>query len=203
MGGDMDHPELVVDQHHRIVLRMGEIGVDLRVSGIMETGQVDGLLADGSGHGGVDLAGQGQVDHLLHVFKGGAARFGGGDLVPDGGRLDVLEIQHIQDAAPVEPLPGGGHRADLEIQSGKPDGLPHHPRLRDGQGSANLIDLRHGQGLRRDFRSDPRRIAHTDSDQWFFHAFPHSFSDLRLPRFPRFVATLLIPACVANCPAFP
>ena len=32
MGGDVDHPELLVDQHHRIVLRMGEIGIDLRMS---------------------------------------------------------------------------------------------------------------------------------------------------------------------------
>jgi hypothetical protein len=168
MGGYVDHPEMVVDQHHRIILRMGEIGVDLRMSGIVEPGQINGLLADGPGHGGVDLTGHGQIDHLPDVFKGGAARFGGGDLVPDGGRFDVLEIQHIQDAAPEEPLPGGGHRADLQIQPGKPDGLPHHPRFRDGQRSAHLIDLRHGQGLRRNLRSDPGRISDTDSDQWLF-----------------------------------
>ena len=164
MGGDMYHPELVMGQHHGIVLRMGEIGIDLRVAGIVKTGEVDRLLADRAGHGGVDFAGQGQVDNFFYVFEGSAARFGGGDLVPDGGRFDVLEIQNVHDTAAVEPFPGRGHGVDIQIQSRKPDGLLHHPRLRDHQGSAHLIDLRHGQGLCRDFRTDPRRIAYADSD---------------------------------------
>ena len=106
MRGDVDHPEIFVRQQHRIVTGIRQIGVDFRMPGIVKSGPVDGLLVDGPRHRRVDLPGHRQFDHLPDIFEGGASRLRGNRLVPYLAGIDILHVQHIHDAAPIEPSPG-------------------------------------------------------------------------------------------------
>ena len=178
MGGDMDHPQSLVGQHHGVAAGIGVVGVDFRVAGVVVPGHVDGLLAQGVGNGGVNLAGHSHLNHLFHILESSLAAHGAGPhakglrrVLPRGVgdllRLHQAQVQHIN--SPVGKCCLGCGLDRTERQPGGAQllrylhGVGHAAHVAYHQGPAPLIDSPVRQGAHGDLRAIAKGVAHGDA----------------------------------------
>ena len=69
VGADVDHLQLVGDEHHGVVLRAGQVGQDLGVPGVAVAGEVHGLLVEGGCRYRGDAAGAREPRRPLEVAE--------------------------------------------------------------------------------------------------------------------------------------
>ena len=77
VGGDVDDAEIVRGEHHGEIVGPGEVGEDFGVAGKVVAGEDEGFLVDWGGDGGVDFAGEGEVDQGFDGAESGVAGQGG------------------------------------------------------------------------------------------------------------------------------
>jgi len=73
VGANVDHLQLVGDEHHGVVLRAGQVGQDLGVPGVAVAGEVHGLLVERGGRYRGDAAGAREPRRPLEVAEGRVA----------------------------------------------------------------------------------------------------------------------------------
>ena len=95
MGRDMDDTDILVRQHHRILLRSREGGIDLCMTVIMVSCKVQSLFVEGGGHRTVHLLSHGEVDGLLDILEGSIATLWLYLAELEGGEVDTLHIIDI------------------------------------------------------------------------------------------------------------
>ena len=76
VDGHQQHAQLVIGQHHGEVRRAGAFGQDLGMAGIVDAGQVHGMLVQWRGDDGADGARLGVVDGGADVVVGAASGLG-------------------------------------------------------------------------------------------------------------------------------
>lgn len=65
----MHHAQRVVREHHGIFARIGVVGINFRMAGIVMARHIDGLFADSVGHRCVDFALHGKLDDRLDILE--------------------------------------------------------------------------------------------------------------------------------------
>ena len=157
---------------------------------------IDGFLAQGVGHSGLDLFLHSQVDDLDHILEGCLAAQSAGAYVKG---LRVLLCQRIGDlvfghdaqidqingAVLIAALCGAFHQIQLQVDAVDLLGhgqcifharaIPHHQRL------AGLVDLRIVQRLHGDLRSIAKGVAHRNTNDRTLHPCSLLFSDQAMP----------------------
>ena len=162
MCRNMYNPQILMRQHHRIVLGMRVIRVDLRMSGIMMARQVDGFLVERVRDGRVDLSLHGQLNDLDHIGKSRLARHRGHLAALEAHDIDLLHVVYIDRARRKERLAHVRDRVDPDL-SPHSDIVKchiHHGRVPDHDRAAGLINGWIRQGENRNLRPDACRIAH-------------------------------------------
>ena len=154
VDGHQQHAQLVIGEHHGEVRRAGAFGQDLGMAGIVDAGQVHGMLG---GDDGADGARLGVVDGGADVVVGAASGLGAelpGRQVGGQGRTAADDLDQAGAQA------GLGGRSDLDhVQARAQRGRAaqragvavHHMR----RGPAHRLDD--------DFRADAGGIAHGDA----------------------------------------
>ena len=184
MGGDVDHPQALVSQHHGVLIGVGVVGIDLGMAGVVVAGHVDGLLGQGIGDGGIYLAGHGQLNDLFHILEGRLAPQGAGadaegpGLILAGGVRDLAgghqaEVQHIDGTIGESGVLHVFHwvqsQADAGDLFGYLQGIVHTAHIAHYQGAAAVIDGPVVQGPDSDLRPISKGVTHRDAENGSIH----------------------------------
>ena len=173
MGGHMDHPHVLMGQHHGIVFGSGQISINLRVAGIVMACQVHGLLIKGIGDRGIHLSVHGKFNYLLHIPERGVPAHGGH--LPPHQLIhgNQTHVQHVYGPVGKDSIPHILYGPDLHLlmardfQRGFQDtGISHN------NGPACFIYGLVGQSLHGNLRSYTGRITHGNTYYFsIFHAY--------------------------------
>ena len=182
VGGHMDHPQVVVGQHHGVLFGVGVGGVDLGVAvemgvpvrvgaAVRLQGLVHGLFVQGVGAGGVHLAGHGQLDHLFDTLERRVASRHAHLAQLKGGCIgDQLHVQHVDGAGGEQ---GVGHlftAVDPDVRPAhKAFGLLQHFGVAHHDGAAAVVNIPVGQRLDGDLGAVAGRVAHGDANNGSIH----------------------------------
>ena len=137
VGADVDHLQLVGDEHHRVVFRAGQVGQDLGVPGILVAGEVHGLLVERRGRYRPDAPRARQLRRPLDVAEGRVA----------GPRVELAERQvlrqvglgdHIYGARLEPRVLGFGDDVHAQRQVEQPRGALQNPRVAHDDGPVRL-----------------------------------------------------------------
>ena len=95
----MYHTEIIVRQHHAVLLRSGIVRIDLGVAGIMMSCQVDCFLADRVGDRAIHFIRHCQLNRFHYILECGFSCFFADLSKLDFGRVgDQMHIINIHDA---------------------------------------------------------------------------------------------------------
>ena len=183
VGGDVDHAQVVVGQHHGVLLGVGvgginlgvavEMGVAVRLLAVIVfQSLVHGFLVQGVGAGSVHLAGHGQLDDLLDTLESGVTAL--------HAHLCHLELVDVLDEVEVQHVDGpGGEQGIRHLVAAVDDdvltanelpGPLEHLHVAHNDGAAVGILLRICQSLDGDFRAGAGGIAHRNANDRFIHS---------------------------------
>ena len=95
MGGYVYHPQVIVCQHHGVLVRSGVMGIDLGMPVEMVSGKIHGLLVQRVRNGSVHLARHSQLDDLFHALKRGISTHGIHLAIGKSVPVHQLQMQHI------------------------------------------------------------------------------------------------------------
>ena len=98
MRGDVDDADVLVGQHHRILLRTCKRGVYLCMSVVVVTSQVQRFLVQRSCHGTIHLVGHSQFDGFLDILEGGMTTLWLHLAKLKGREIDALQVEHVDGA---------------------------------------------------------------------------------------------------------
>ena len=166
----MHHAEVVVGEHHRVLLGMRVGGVDLGVPVEVHTlgrkREVHGLLVERIGDRGVDLAVHGKLDDLLDALEGGVSAL--------GGHLADLELLYVGDEVKLVDIDGtrlklrffhGKDRVDYDLgMAHEALGLLEHLGVAHHDGAAAVVQCGVGKRLDGDLGAVAGRITHGDAN---------------------------------------
>ena len=185
MGGHMDHPQILMGQHHGVLGRVGIVRIDLGMTGIVVSGHIDGLLAQRIGDRGIDLVGHSQLNDLDNILEGRltaqlsdtqAERLRARRVTGNVALLDESQIVHVDDAVAELCLCHRLDGADLQADAGylfrHLGGILHAGGVAHHQRTAALIDPFVGQGLDGDLRAVAKGITHGNSKNRKVHHIP-------------------------------
>ena len=188
MGRNMDYPQRLMGQHHAIFFRVGVVRVDLRMAGIVMSGQVDIVLVQSVCDRGLDLPRHCQLNDLYDIAEGTlSAHLLALQICRPGLRLSQLLLQGPAvlfevplgkvKAGNLEHIdyPGSKHR--VAYAANRMDchslGFRDHcnsalerRRVSHNQRAAFIVCLRLQQHLYRQLRTVPRRVPHGNSYNW-------------------------------------
>ena len=183
VGGNMHHAQVVMCQHHGVLLGVGvgsvdlgvavKVGVTVRLFAVVVLQcLVHGFLVQGVGAGGIHLTRHGQLNDLFHALEGCVAALHA-DLcyLELADVLDQIQMQHVDGA--------GGEQGIRHLLAAVDDdvlaanellGLLHHLHIAHHNGAAVAVLLRVSQSLDGDLRAGTGGIAHSNTDNGFIHS---------------------------------
>ena len=169
----MDHPQLLVGQHHGVFGGLGIVGVDFRVAAVVVVRHVDGFLAQGVGDRGVHLSGHGQLDNLLYILESRLAAQGGGPQAKGLGILRVAgnvggfqqaQVKHVDDAVFIVCLADSLDAPDFHVDAGDLFGnlqsVLHGADIAHNQRAAAPVEIGVVHGADGNLRAVAKGIAH-------------------------------------------
>ncbi len=124
-----------------------------------------GLLVDGGRDDPVQFPRHREVDRLIEVLDRGPPALRGKDAWWTTGRVDVLQVEYLQQTKVSSRLARGGDGPHGEVQVAEADRPPHDPGLADDKRAAGGPHFLVGQGLGHDLRTNPRRISNRQSQE--------------------------------------
>ena len=95
MCGHMYHPQVIVCQHHGVLVRPGVMGIDLSMPVEMMSGKIHGLLVQCVRNGSVYLSRHSQLDDLFHTLKSSISTHGIYLTIGKPVPVHQLQMQHI------------------------------------------------------------------------------------------------------------
>ena len=183
VGGDVDHAQVVVGQHHGVLLGVGVGGVNLGVAVemgvavrllavIVFQSLVHGFLVQGVGAGSIHLTGHGKLDDLLDALEGCVAAL--------HAHLCHLELVDVLDEVEVQHVDGSGGEQSIRhlvaavdddvLTANELPGPLEHLHVAHNDGAAVGILLRICQSLDGDLRAGAGGIAHRNANDRFIHS---------------------------------
>src|SRR5215208_5536902 len=170
VGRDVDHLQLVCDEHHRVVFRARQLGQDLGVTGIRVARQVHGLLVERRRRYRPDAPRARQPCRPLDVAEGRVAgprvefaereilrQFGLGDHIY-GARLERRVLGFSDDV-----------RAQRQVQQARSP--LQSPRVAHDDGHVVFSKVFFVKGSGYDLRPDSGRVPHRHGYEGLCHAF--------------------------------
>ena len=184
VGRDVDHPQLLVGQHHGVFGCLRVVGVNLRVARVMVIRHIDGFLAQGIGNSGVHFPGHGQLDDLFHILEGRLAAQSGGAqaeglgilrVAGDVGVLEEAQVKYVDDAVLEVCLTDGLDAPNLHVDAGNLfgclGGVLHGGDVAHHQGAAAVINRFVSQSLDSDLGTVAEGVAHGNAQNRFVHMY--------------------------------
>ena len=162
VGGDMDDADVLVGQHHGVLLGVGEGGIYLGVAVVVVTSQVEGFLVKRGGDGAVDLVGHGEFDGLLDVLEGGVAALGLYLSEAEGLVIDDGDVDDVDGAVFKLGVLDLGDGVDLKGESKQANCLAQYLGVAGDEGAALLVGFGAVQGADGNLGSDACGVAHGD-----------------------------------------
>ena len=168
VGRDVDHLQLVCDEHHRVVFRAREFGQDLGVTGILVAGQVHGLLVERRCRYRPDAPRARQSRRPLDVAEGGVA----------SPRVELAERQvlgqfglrdHIYRARLELRVLGYGDDVRAQGQVEQARGALQNPSVAHDDGPVVFPEAPFVESPGYDLRPDPGRVPHRYGYEWRCH----------------------------------
>ena len=183
VGGNMDHTQVIMSQHHGVMFRMGVFRINFRMAGIMMPCHVDGFFAQRIGHRGVHFILHRHINDFDDILEGRfATQFAGTDM--ERSRFPVLHIMRDLfrfDQSQVDQINGTRFEQRLRyffdhmqffLQARNLfrhlDGIFHAGSIPYHQRTAGIIQFRLSQRFYRNFRAIPKRIPHGNRNNRFF-----------------------------------
>ena len=170
MGGYVYHPQVIVCQHHGVLVRSGVMGIDLGMPVEMVSGKIHGLLVQRVRNGSVYLARHSQLDDLFHALKSGISTHGIYLAIGKPVPVHQLQMQHIYGAEFIQSLTGSVHLMELQLRV-----VRHPQRIADAldvayhQRPAPLVHRGIGQSPDGDLRTAAGGISHGDPQNRTIH----------------------------------
>ena len=158
----MDDADVFVGQHHGVLLGVGEGGVNLGMTVVVMTSQIERLLVQRGCNGAVHLVCHGQFDGFLDVLEGGIATLGLHLAELEGGEVDTLQVDDVDGAEFKFGLLHVLDGVDLQVEAQQTDGLSDDGSVAGDDGAALLVGFFSIEGAHGDFRSDAGGVAHGD-----------------------------------------
>src|SRR5919199_1828322 len=161
VGAHVYDLQLVGNEHHRVVLRTGELGEDLGVPRVVVARQVHRLLVQRRGRYRPDAPRARQLRCPLQVAERRVA----------SPRIELAERQVRGELAHGEHVNGAGLMCSLlrlgdgvhpERQPEELRGALEDAGVPDDEGASVFPEVRIGEGPGDDLGSDPRRVSHRD-----------------------------------------
>ena len=157
MDGDEDDAQLVIREHHRDLIRAGEIREHLGVARTGDAGQRQRFLVDRRGDDGGDVACVGEVDGVADIGIGRGARGGAeparGYIGQRLGRRD-----DVDDTGCLRRIARRFDHADIKIEAQSAGGRGQGSRIADHDRADRKVVP--GEKLQRNFWPDAGGIAH-------------------------------------------
>ncbi len=138
------------------------------MAGIGVTGLVESFLVEGGGADGIDLSRLCQADGLLEAEEGGIPG-GGRDLAELQNGRQQIQIEAVNCAWPVFGAVRRGKRPYGRFKADNSSGPFKYRAIADNNRIADVINSGVGQRLDDYLGPDSGRIAHGDTDNWFWH----------------------------------
>ena len=158
----MDDADILIGQHHRIFLGIREGGVNLCMTIVVVSCQIEGFLVQGSRHGTVYLIGHGQFDGFLDVLESGITTLWLYLTKLKRREVDALQVNDVDSAVFELSLLDTIDSIDFQVEAKQLNGLLHNGGIARDHRAALLVSLFSVQGAHRNLRTNACGVAHGD-----------------------------------------
>ena len=159
----MDDADILVGQHHGILLGVGKRGIDFRMSVVMVTSQVQRFLVERCCHRTVHLVSHGQFNGLPYILEGGIITLGLHLAELEGGKIDTFQVNNVDGAVFELSILHVLDGINLQVKAKQLNGLAHDGSIACNDGTTLLVSLFSVQGTYRYLRTYACGVAHGDS----------------------------------------
>ena len=159
---DVNDADVLVGQHHGILLRIGEGGINFRMSVEVMACQVQRLFVQRCCHGAVHFVGHRQFNGLPDVLEGCIAALGLYLSELEAADVDTLHVEDINSSILEAGVLNAADSVDLQVEAQQLYGLLHNGSVARHYRTAFLVSFLTVQGVHRYLRSYACRVAHGD-----------------------------------------
>ena len=168
VAGEEKDTKAVGLKHSQRIGCIGQGSEDLCMTDEGDFRRVQGFLIDGSRRDCVRLAAHGKLDTLLNIGKGGLSAHSLDKAVGKLRLVNVVEVDHVQDAGAVIAVRGFFYHIDTEVSTHDPDSLLHDLTVTDHDNICCPVYLFKCTRFRNDLGADACGITDRYCNHRFF-----------------------------------
>ena len=158
----MDDADILVGQHHGILLGIGKGSIDFRMSVVVMARQVQRLFVEWCRDSAVHFVGHGQFDGFLDVLEGCIATLCLYLSEFKGRKVHTFQVDDVDGAVFELGIADATDGIDLQIETKQLDGLAHDGSIARNNGTAFGVGLLAIESTNGNLRANACRVAHGD-----------------------------------------